>query len=156
MLHFSTGLKRQLFGAIKGAVDAVHSLEHGVIYIFPGAQPTTADDAALVSPAGIVTVNAAAFVHGDPANGLDFDLGADGVLRKAAAEAWKFLGLASTVPGWFRHCGNPLDDLGASMTLPRIDGRIGVGGEMQLGSGRIEVGVPNTIDVYTLQWPDTL
>jgi hypothetical protein len=160
-LKFSTGLKNQLFGAIRGAVTTTASLEHGVIYIYSGTQPATADAAATGTLLMIVTVASGAFVHGSATNGLDFDAPSAGAMAKAAAETWSGVGLAAagtgTTAGWFRHCGNPADDQGISTTLPRIDGRISTSGaEMSLSNLTIVYGASTTVDTYALAWPSTL
>jgi hypothetical protein len=160
-LKFSTGLKGQMFNSIRGAVSTTASLENGVIYIYSGSQPATADAAATGTLLMIVTVSSGAFAHGSPTNGLDFDASVAGVLTKAAAEVWSGIGLEAagtgTTAGWFRHCGNPTDNQGISTTLPRIDGRISTSGaEMSLSNLTIVQGASTTIDTYSLSWPATL
>lgn len=160
-LKFSTGLKNQLFGAIRGAVTTTASLEHGVIMIYSGSQPATADAAATGTLLMKVTVGSGAFTHGVATNGVDFDAPVAGVMTKAAAEVWSGVGLpaagAGTTAGWFRHCGNPDDNQGVSTTLPRIDGRISTSGaEMSLSNLTIVEGASTTIDTYSLAWPATL
>ena len=156
-LHFSTGLKNQLFGAIRGAVATTYSLEHGCIYVYTGTQPATADAAATGTLLGIVTVSAGAFTHGSATNGLDFDAPSAGVMAKAVAETWQFVGLADGVAGWFRHSGNPADAQGISTTLPRIDGRISTSGaEVSMANLTVTTGATSTVDAYSLSWPSTL
>ena len=160
-LKFSTGLKNQLWNSVRGAVSTTASLEHGVIYIYSGSQPATADAAATGPLLMIATVSSGAFVHGTATNGLDFDAAAAGVMAKAVAEVWSGVGLAAagtgTTAGWFRHCGNPADNQGISTTLPRIDGRISTSGaEMSLSNLTIVQGAATTIDTYSLSWPATL
>jgi hypothetical protein len=160
-LKFSTGLKNQLFGAIKGAVTTTASLEHGVIYIYSGSQPATADAAATGTLLMIATVGSGAFAHGTATNGLDFAAPAAGVMTKDTGEVWSGVGLAAagtgTTAGWFRHSGNPADNQGISTTLPRIDGRISTSGaEMSLSNMTIVSGASNTVDTYQLSWPASL
>lgn len=157
-LKFSTGLKDQLFNAVKGEIAAsTYSLKNGVIYIYRGTQPATADAAATGTLLMKVTVASGVFAHGTATNGLNFDASASGVLSKAVAEVWSGVGLAAGTAGWFRHCGNPADDQGESTTLPRIDGRIATSGaEMSLSNPNIVVGASTTIDSYSIAWPSTL
>ena len=157
MLHFSSGLKNQLLGAIRGAVTTTYSLEHGVIYVYSGSQPATADAAATGTTLLILTVSSGAFTPGNATNGLDFDAPSSGTMSKAAAETWSGVGLANGTAGWFRHYGNPTDAGGISSTLPRIDGRVATsGGELNLSSVNIVTGATVTVDTYTLSWPSTL
>lgn len=160
-LHFSTGLKNQLFNAIRGAVTVTNSLEHGIIYVYSGSQPATADAAATGTLLMKITVSSGAFTHGVATNGLDFAASVNGVLTKDSGEVWSGIGLAAagtgTTAGWFRHCGNPDDNQGVSATLPRIDGRISSSGaEMSLSNLTIVEGAATTIDSYAISWPATL
>lgn len=160
-LKMSTGLKNQMFNAIRGAVTTTASLEHSVIYIYSGSQPATADAAATGTLLMIATVSSGAFVHGTATNGLDFAAPAAGVMTKDSGEVWSGVGLEAagtgTTAGWFRHCGNPADNQGISTTLPRIDGRISTSGaEMSLSNLTIVSGATTTVDTYQLSWPSTL
>ena len=69
-----------------------------------------------------MTDDGGAFVHGAPANGLNFQESSDGVIAfPGSGEVGKATGLTNGTLGWFRFCANP-DDTGlASTTLPRID-----------------------------------
>tara|TARA_R110002110_G_scaffold415835_1_gene657226 strand:+ start:41727 stop:42185 length:459 start_codon:yes stop_codon:yes gene_type:complete len=147
MLRFSTGLRN----GILNATGVKEAMADGVIRIYSGAQPASADTA----PAGTllleVTVNGGAFAHGSAANGLEFDDPVNGVLSKAAAEVWRGNGLAAGVAGWFRFCANPADAGGASSTLARIDGSVGrTGADLNLSNTNVAVGVPTTVDVFQI------
>lgn len=160
-LKMSTGLKNQLWNSIRGAVTTTASLEHGIIYIYSGSQPASADAAATGTLLMKITVASGAFVHGSATNGLDFDAPSAGVMTKAAGEVWSGVGLAAagtgTTAGWFRHSGNPDDNQGISTTLPRIDGRISTSGaEMSLSNLTIVENATTTVDTYSLAWPSTL
>ena len=161
-LKFSTGLKNQLLNAIKGEIAAsTYSLKNGIIYIYSGSQPATADAAATGTLLMKVTVSSGAFVHGTATNGLDFAAPSAGVMTKDTGEVWSGVGLSAagtgTTAGWFRHSGNPTDDQGISTTLPRIDGRISTSGaEMSLSNLTIVSGASSTVDTYSLSWPSTL
>jgi len=156
-LKFSTGLKDQLLNAIRGAVAATYSLEHGVLHIYSGSQPATADAAATGTALLKITVGSGAFSHGVATNGLDFDASSAGVLSKAAAETWSGVGLADGTAGWFRFVGNATDALGVSTTLPRIDGRVSTSGaELNLSNLSIATGATTTVDSFSISWPSTL
>lgn len=160
-LKISTGLKNQMFNAIRGAVTAAYSLEHGVIRIYSGSQPASADAAATGTLLMEVTVGSGTFAHGTATYGLDFDAPSGGVLSKAVAETWSGVGRSAagtgTTAGWFRFYGNPTDDGSLSTTLPRIDGRISTsGGEMLLSNLNIVEGATTTVDSFSISWPTTL
>ena len=157
-LRFSTGLKSQMWNAVRGATDATHSLEHGVIYCFTGSQPASADAAATGTFLGKITVNGGPFAFGAPDNGLDYDPSTDGQLKKATSETWQLVGEADGTLGWFRFMGNATDNLAASLALPRIDGRItleGGGGELIVSGLSVTVGAITSVDIMRLYFPST-
>jgi len=146
-IRFSTGLRDNIldtanFGAI---------FNDGVIYIYSGSQPASADNAVSGTLLAKVTVDAGAFAFGSPTNGLSFAAAAvAGQLLKNAAETWQWLGEAAGVAGWFRLMANPVDNLGASTTLPRMDGTIGTfGADLNLSNVNIAVSQVGTIDTFT-------
>jgi hypothetical protein len=160
MLKFSTGLKNQMLGAIKGAVPATYSLEHGVARLYTGSQPASADNAATGTLLVQFTVGSGAFTAGVATNGLTFEVTA-GVIRKFSdensSEIWSGIGLADGTAGWIRFCGNAEDDGGASTTLPRIDCRVSTSGaECNLPNLAIVTGATVTLDSFSAAFPSTL
>ena len=149
-VRLSTGLRN----ALAGSTGFAGALLHGVIDIYSGPQPLTADSAAAGVLLGRVTVNAGAFTAGAPTNGLTFDAPNAGVASKAAAENWKFTGVAAGTAGWFRFKGNVLDNDLASTTLVRMDGTCGTtGADLNLSQLSIVTGSPNTIDAFDFTIP---
>ena len=125
---------------------------NGVIDIYSGTQPASADAAITGTLLGRVTLNSGAFVAGSPTNGLTFATAADGAISKSGV--WSFNGLAAGTAGWFRLKGNALDNDGASTTLPRLDGSIAASGaDMNLSNIVIAIGAPNTIDSFVWTQP---
>ena len=149
-LRQSTGLKN----ALLGEVGLKAALADGVIYVYSGAQPVSADAAAPGSLLGRVTVNGGAFTHGAATNGLELDAPADGIVSKAAAEVWQLVGSADGTAGWFRFVANDGSNYAeASVTAARLDGsvsRSGGGGDMLLSSTTIVNGATTTLDVFKL------
>lgn len=146
-VRFSTGLRDGMLNAT-GIKEA---LADGVIRIYSGSQPTSADSATTGTLLLEITVNGGAFAHGSPTNGLEFDAPTAGVLPKAAAETWQGNGIAAGTAGWFRFVGNATDNGGSSTTLPRIDGSVGKSGaDLNLSNITIAVGAPTTIDVFQI------
>lgn len=145
-VRLSTGLRNKMLdggasGGIKGALNL------GFINIYSGSQPLSADSAATGTLLGTVSVNGGGA-------GLTFDPSVSGTISKAAAEVWKFNGLANGTAGWFRHYpagGNPAN---SSTSEARIDGAIATsGGDMNLTNVAVAVGIPNTVDVYQFTQP---
>jgi len=145
-VRLSTGARNKLLdggsgGGIKGALNL------GFINIYSGPQPLLADTGATGTLLGTASVNAGG-------TGLTFDAAVLGVISKAAAEAWKFTGLAVGTAGWFRFypaAGNPAN---TSATEARIDGAVAAsGGDLNLTNISITIGSPNTIDVFQFTMP---
>jgi hypothetical protein len=155
-LKFSTGLKNQLVSAIKGAVTATYSLEHGIGYIYSGSQPANADAAATGVLLMRITVGSGAWSAGVATNGLDFDVAA-GVITKSSSETWSGVGIADGTAGYIRFCGNATDAGGISTTLPRIDCRVSTSGaECNLSNLNIVTGATTTIDSFSAAFPASL
>lgn len=149
-VRFSTGLRDMMLGS----ADFKTAFTNGVLRIYSGAQPASADTAITGTLLLEVTVDGGAFSHGSPTNGLNFDAPANGIISKAAAEAWKGTGLAAGVAGWARLSGNPLDSGGASTTLARMDMSVAKSGaDLNLSNTTVAVSAPQTIDVFTLAMP---
>lgn len=149
-IRLSTGLRN----AMLDTTGMAGALENGVIYIYSGAQPLSADNAVSGTLLGKVTVDGGAFAFGSPTNGLNFDAPVAGVITKAVAEDWKFDGIVDGTAGWFRFMGNATDALGSSTTLPRIDGSVGTSGaDLNLSNISIVTAGPNTVDVFQITMP---
>ena len=149
-LQLSTGIRNGMLNA----TGFTTALNDGVIYVYSGPQPATADTAIQGTLLLTVTQNNGAWSAGSPTNGLGFDAPAAGVISKAAAETWRGLGVANGTAGWFRFVGNATDAGGSSTTLPRLDGTVAISGaDMNLSSLTIVIGVPTTVDVFQFTLP---
>lgn len=148
--RLSTGLRN----AILGNIGLAGALANGVIYIYSGSQPVSANNAVSGTLLGKVTLNGDAFSFGSPTNGLNLDTPVDGVIAKEPADDWKFDGIADGTAGWFRFMGNATDALGSSTTLARLDGSVGTSGaDLNLSNIAILTGAPNTVDVFQITAP---
>ena len=146
-LRYSTGLRN----AMLDSTGLRAAMANGVIRIYSGAQPATADSPVQGTLLVTITKDGGAFAHGSATNGLNFDAAAAAAISKAAAEAWQGLGLANGTMGWFRFSANPSDGGGSSPTLARIDGSCAkVGGDLEVSSTAVVTGQPNTIDAFTI------
>ena len=149
MIILSTGLRN----AMLGTVGMETAFANGVLYLFTGPQPVNADAAATGTPAVIVTLASGAFVFGTSTNGINLAAPVAGVITKSSG-VWSGNGLINDVAGWFRLMGNAVDSLGASTTLVRMDGSVGVGGaDLNLGTTAVKVGAPLTVDVFQYTLP---
>lgn len=129
-------------------------LQNGVIKIYSGSQPATADTAASGTHLLTITVSSGSFTPGTETNGLEFDASASGEIEKASAETWSGVGLADGTAGWFRFYANATDAGGASTTLPRIDGSISTSGaDLNMSSTSIVTDASYTIDSFKFTFP---
>ena len=148
-LRFSTALRN----ATIGTTGMAGALSTGVIEIYTGAQPASANDPVTGTLLGTVTSNGGAFTPGSATNGLLFGTAASGSVAKAAT-AWQFTGLANGTAGWFRFKGNAVDAGALSTTHVRLDGSIATsGGDMTIGNISVTTGAPNTVDQFVLTYP---
>ena len=148
MVRLSTGLRNNLAGTTGFAA----TFANGVIDIYTGTQPFSADAAISGTLLGRVTLNSGAWTAGAPENGLTFAAAAAGAVSKSGV--WSFTGVNNGTAGWFRLKGNALDNDGASTTLPRVDGSIATSGaDLNLSNIAIAIGAPNTVDTFTWTQP---
>ncbi len=148
-VQLSTGLRNGMLNA----TGFTTAFTNGVLYIYSGPQPLNADQAVQGTLLGIVTKAAGAFAFGTSTNGLNFAAPAAGVVAKDS-NAWQMVAIAAGTAGWFRLMGNPVDALGSSTSLPRMDGSIATaGGDLNLSSVNIVASAPTTIDVFQFTLP---
>jgi hypothetical protein len=149
-IRASTGLKN----AMLGTVGLQTALTDGVIRVYSGSQPASADNAVTGTLLMEITLNGGAFSHGSPTNGLEWDTPTAGTISKPVADAWQGAGITDGVAGWARFCANPLDDGSSSTTLARVDMSVGKGtGDLQLSNVNVATSAPITVDVATLRLP---
>ncbi|MFM2253813.1 MAG: hypothetical protein RJB68_2150 [Pseudomonadota bacterium] len=148
MIRLSTKLRDNLVGTTGFA----STFANGVIEIYTGSQPASADAAVTGTLLGTVTLNSGAFTPGTATNGLTFAVASGGAVSKSGV--WSFNGVANGTAGWFRLKGNAVDAGALSTVLPRLDGSIAVSGaNMNLSNIVIAVSAPNTIDSFTFTFP---
>lgn len=149
-IRASTGLKN----AMLGTVGLQAAMLDGVIRVYSGSQPASADAAVTGTLLMEITLNGGSFSHGSPTNGLEWDTPVGGTISKPVADTWQGAGISAGVAGWARFCANPLDDGSSSTTLARIDMSVGKGtGDLQLSNVNVAVAAPITVDVATLRLP---
>lgn len=128
----------------------------GVLNIYSGSQPSSADAAVTGTLLCTITVSSGAFVAGAVANGLEFDAASEGAISKLSTQTWSGVNLATGTAGYFRLFANGTDTGVADTThiYPRIDGAIATAGsELNLSSTSLVTGATLTIDTFTLTLP---
>lgn len=148
-IRLSTGLRN----AIVGSTGLAGALANGIIEVYSGAQPLSADNAVAGTLLAVYTKDAGAFTPGSPTNGLTFLAPAAGVLEKST-DNWKAVGLAAGNAGWFRFKGNAVDAGGVSTTALRMDGSVGTSGaDMNIPNIVFAIGSPESIDTFRYTQP---
>lgn len=99
-------------------------MQYGVIDIYTGAQPSTADAAPTGVRVASITRDGLPFSHGITSAGLFVASVEPGVLTKSGR--WVVKGRAEGLAGWWRWKWNKYDDNTNTDTIPRIDGAVGV------------------------------
>ena len=129
---------------------------NGVLKIYSGAQPATADAAVAGTLLVQLTEASGAFVAGAEGSGLEFDDAALGIVAKCSEEVWSGVGIAAGTASWFRLCANAADTGVADTTYiyPRIDGTVGTSGaDATISNTQIVVAAPYTVDTFNLTFP---
>jgi hypothetical protein len=145
-IRLSTMARNKLLdGGANGGIKGAFNL--GFMNIYSGSQPSNADTGATGILLGTVSVNGAG-------GGISFDPSVAGVIAKAAAELWRFTGLAAGIAGWYR-LYEPTDTPATTQsTKARVDGAIGSSGaDLNLTNLQIQLGQVNTCDAFTITMP---
>jgi hypothetical protein len=138
-------------GSAGGSMDEL--LRNGIIEIYTGTQPSSADSAESGTKLLRITLSSGAFTPGSPTNGLNFATAVSGVASKESGETWSGAGITDGTAGWFRFYDNSYTT-GASTTAVRYDGVCGVGsGELRMSSLTVATSATTTIDTGSLTQP---
>lgn len=144
MAKISTGLRDHILatGSLKTGLDG------GVIYVYSGTVPATADAA--------LSGNTLLCIISNNAAGTGITMGttpASGVLGKNATEVWKGQVVATGTATFYRFAG--LTDGGAlSTTLKRVQGTVGtVAADLIFSSVAFVVGDYKQVDSYNVALP---
>lgn len=133
----------------------IQDFQNGVLVLYSGTQPASADDAETSEPLGVITNGGGAFTAGSPANGLNFEpTPVTGTASKAAGETWTGTALRDGTATWFRFYDNSYTT-GASENAKRFDGRVstGSGTELQLANVNMTKDGKVTINAFPVSLP---
>lgn len=149
-LKLSTGLRTALLGGAAGTAGLKTLLEGGVMDIYTGSQPTSAD---YVETPGAVKLARISSTSGSAAtDGLRFGTAASGILP-LTTPAWSGVVLAAGVAGWFRFYGTT-GTSGTSGTTWRLDGNCGVtGADLNLSHTSLTIASTVTITGFNVTQP---
>lgn len=129
-------------------------MKDGILRIYSGTQPANADTAYAGSILVNITVSSGAWVAGAFGNGLELeDDPLAGEVEKNA-EVWSGACILAGTASWFRFYANATDAGGASTTLPRFDGSVGVSGtDLIVASTSFTLDKIYTVDTFKLTLP---
>lgn len=126
---------------------------HGVMRIYSGTQPATADAAETGTLLCTISQSSATFVAGTFANGLRLGAVASGVLAKETGDVWSGVGVAAGTAGWFRFYDNSMTT-GESTSAIRFDGAVATSGtQCNMANTAVVVGGTSTVDTVALGLP---
>ncbi len=150
--RFSTGLRNEVAKA--SGSSYADALADGIIYLYTGSQPATADASEGTATNLVkITLASGAFTSGVSTNGINFDAAALGVLSKAVAEVWSGQNLAAGVIGWGRFYANTVIQ-GESTTAIRFDFAVSQSGaELDAGNTTVVAGGTTTLSTFTITFP---
>ena len=161
-MEFATGLVDTAEAFLAGtAVIAAKGgslndlFKFGVMHIFSGTQPASADDTESGSTKRIeITDDGNTHVPSTGQYGLQFeDTPSSGVLAKATAQTWKGAALSDGTIGWFRFYDQSVT-VGASSTAIRFDGSVALSGaQLNVASINVVNGVDFVINSFNLIVP---
>jgi len=148
-LKLSTGLRDALLGtdSLKGILD------YGVIKIFGGTPPSTADgDDTTFTLLVEITTDGLDVTPGATTNGLVFAAPSGGTIAKSA-DNWSGAAVATGTASWFRLYDNDVN-MGSSSTAARLQGTVGTyGADMLVSSTNVVGGATITVDSFNMTLP---
>ena len=151
--RYSTGYRNSLGEA--GGKSHADILANGIMALFGGTIPASADDAEGATPLILITLSSGAFTAGVSTNGINFDVCTAGVLYKKVGEIWSGVGTSEAAsPGvvatWGRFYSNAYVT-GASTTSERVDFDVATSGAtLNLGNTLILENATTTVDNASL------
>jgi len=125
-IRLSTGLRNALLGGAGGTGGLKTLLNGGVLDIFTGAQPASADYVETGTKLARISSTSGSSYGPGGLDGLQFGNSAAGVLARTSP-AWQGAVTVAGVAGWFRYYGTT-GTSGTSATTWRFDGAVGVSG----------------------------
>jgi len=126
--------------------------KHGVLEIYSGSQPATADKAESGTKLLRITVSSGSFSAGAPTSGLLFGAPSAGVIAKTA-DVWSGVGLANGTAGWWRLYDNAYTTGGGTSGV-NIDGNCATsGGDLNMASLTVTLSATTTIDSFSVTLP---
>lgn len=126
------------------------AFENGVIGLYSGAQPSSADVAETGTLLAWITKDGGTFTPGASTNGLNFGTTTDNTISKASAETWEGEYIADGTVGYLRFYDNARTT-GASTSAVRFDMKVGTSrGDVKISTTDAETGGPVSVSSFKL------
>lgn len=119
-LQVSTKFKEMILGSSSFA----DIFDQGVLVVYSGAQPASANAAATGTELLRITNDGSPWTTGGSDGGLIFEQFGPWI-SKSDSQTWKGTVVANGTPGWFRLFGRLPDDNLLTYSAPRLDGSVG-------------------------------
>lgn len=127
--------------------------KYGVIDIYNGPQPASADDAETGTKLLRITNGSGAFTSGVETNGLVMGEVTSFALKREVGTVWSGVGLANGQAGWFRFYANTVVT-GVSITAIRFDGLVSTSGaQLNMSNTNVTLGGTSTVDSVNITQP---
>jgi len=147
-LRLGTGLRGKLLSGASGSGGLKAILDGGVMDIFTGSQPASAD----YVETGTKLIRISSTSGTAATDGLLFGTSASGILPRTTP-AWTGVVTVAGVAGWFRFYGTA-GTSGTSATANRMDGAVGVSGaDLNLSHTSLVVDSVLTISTFNIAQP---
>lgn len=149
-MKLSTGLRN----ALLDTASFKQIFDGGVIKVFGGTPPATADDAEGTGQVLLtITKAGVTFEAGNVSTGISFGSATNGTLSKNPNETWNGVVSQSGTATWFRIYDNSYTT-GESTTAKRIQGTVGTfNADMLVTSANFVQGATITIDSFSITLP---
>lgn len=148
-LLFSTGYRMGSLGSTANPTGnpIQDLLASGIIKIYSGTAPSTADAAVTGTLLVAIDNGGAAVNFAEPSSNA---------IAIAGGETWSVAAVATGTASYFRYVIKASDDGLLSTTQVRIQGTVGTSGaDMIIGNTAIVSGATQTIDTFTLTAPES-
>jgi hypothetical protein len=142
MARLSTGLRN----ALVNSFGLGSMMNAGIIRVYGGVLPTTPDNPPNTLELGRITTEGKVWLPGDLSTGAGLLLAFSPPGALVNLGEWRLKGLTTGTAVWYRWNWMDADNGQFSLTLPRIDGR--VGSELVLGSPLITASTNRTIESF--------
>lgn len=154
-LRLSTGMRNALLDKATGD-SLANLLDGGIIKVYTGTQPATADLAATGTLLCVISVASGAVADSNKPNGLVFGAAVAGVLPHHGSDVWSGLNLATGTAGWARFVANDAITTAdaASSTDVRLDMAAATSGaQINFSTTALVTGMTTTVSSCAITQP---